>query len=134
MSRSGYIDDGEQWDMIRWRGAVTSALRGKRGQDFLRELLAALDALPEKRLVSDELEIEGEVCAIGAVGRARGVDMERLDPEDHEQVAAAFEIPNSLACEIMYLNDDYYTLETPENRYIRMHAWVRAQLKGDKDV
>ncbi len=30
MSRSGYSDDCEQGDLIRWRAAVNSAIRGKR--------------------------------------------------------------------------------------------------------
>lgn len=57
MSRSGYSDDydGDNWDLIRWRGAVTSAIRGKRGQAFLREALAALDAMPEKQLIAGDL-------------------------------------------------------------------------------
>ena len=38
MSRSGYSDDLDNWDLIRWRGQVSSAIRGKRGQGFLREL------------------------------------------------------------------------------------------------
>ncbi len=29
MSRSGYNDDGTEWDLIRWRGAVASAVRGQ---------------------------------------------------------------------------------------------------------
>lgn len=33
MSRCGYSDDYDQWALIRWRGAVESAIRGKRGQD-----------------------------------------------------------------------------------------------------
>lgn len=56
MSRSGYSDDLDSWSMIRWRGAVTSATRGARGQAFFREMLAALDAMPEKKLIADDLE------------------------------------------------------------------------------
>lgn len=48
MSRSGYSNDGE--NIAMWRGQVASAIRGKRGQAFLRELVEALDAMPEKRL------------------------------------------------------------------------------------
>lgn len=52
MSRSGYADwCDDNWAMIRWRGAVASAVRGKRGQAFLRELATTLDAMPEKRLI-----------------------------------------------------------------------------------
>jgi hypothetical protein len=47
MSRSQYIDDcDDNWQLIRWRGMVASAIRGKRGQQFLKDLLAALDAMP----------------------------------------------------------------------------------------
>lgn len=41
MSRSGYTDEDDIWAMIRWRGAVTSAIRGKRGQQALREWVAS---------------------------------------------------------------------------------------------
>lgn len=91
MSRSGYDDNIDQWNLIRWRGAVASAIRGKRGQAFLREMLAALDALPERKLIARKLESRGEVCAIGAIGKARGVDMSNIDPEDHDTVAAKFD-------------------------------------------
>lgn len=56
MSRHGYTDScDDNFALIRWRGAAKSAIRGKRGQAFLRELLAALDAMPEKRLIAREL-------------------------------------------------------------------------------
>lgn len=108
MSRSGYSDDCEQWDLIRWRGAVKSAIRGARGQAMLREVLAALDALPEKRLAAESLVTEdGEFCTLGALGRARGMDMAPIDPEDREQVARAFGIAEALAAEIMHINDEH---------------------------
>lgn len=74
MSRSGYDVDGdtEMWDSIRYRGAVTSAINGFRGQCFLQELRRALDVLPEKKLIVDDLEKDGAVCALGALGKARG--------------------------------------------------------------
>lgn len=63
MSRSGYIDELDQWDLIRYRGQVASAIRGKRGQAFLRDLLAALDAMPEKRLIAGTFERDdGDMC------------------------------------------------------------------------
>lgn len=68
MSRSGYCDDYDcdPLPLGRWRGQVASAIRGKRGQAFLRELVAALDAMPEKRLIANDLEQAGNVCAIAA--------------------------------------------------------------------
>jgi hypothetical protein len=132
MSRSGYTDDyDDEWATIRWRGAVASAIRGKRGQAFLREMLAALDAMPEKQLIADELESNGEVCAIGAVGKARGLDMSGIDPEDHERIANTFNISNALAREIMFENDEGVYLESPnenERRYLRIRRWIEGNL------
>lgn len=165
MSRSGYTDDCEDnWSLICWRGAVASSIRGKRGQAFLKELLAALDAMSDKRLIREHLQIDGwqpkwddcqqlivgadelvaqdgtvsamgDVCALGALGRVRGLDMDDLDPEDIEYVANAFGIPRALACEIVYMNDEMldrewvhekreYRAVTPEERWHRMRTWV----------
>jgi hypothetical protein len=43
MSRSGYVDDVDQKDLAMYRGAVASAIRGKRGQALLREMREAMD-------------------------------------------------------------------------------------------
>ena len=128
MSRSGYSGDCESWDLIRWRGAVASAIRGKRGQAFLLEMWKAMEALPRKELIAYELEKEGGVCAIGSVGKARGLDMSELDPEDHENIASAFDIPHSLACEIMFMNDEGQYKDSPESRFERMKAWIETNL------
>lgn len=165
MSRSGYCDDID--DTLahgRWRAQVRSATRGKRGQKLLRDMLAALDAMPEKRLAPFELEIsaeadarhaarwaeitksdtsyyfehvlrrapgvrEGDVCALGAVGKMRGMDMSDLDPEDPDTVAGAFDVAAPLAREIVYMNDEVSSYsETPEQRWTRMRAWVARQI------
>jgi hypothetical protein len=130
VSRSGYIDDVEQWDLIRWRGAVASSIRGKRGQAFLLEMWKAMQALPEPKLIAKELEEDGAVCAIGSVGKARGVNMAEIDPQDHEQVADAFGIPHTLACEIMYMNDEGpgNWKATPEQRFAYMKKWIEGNL------
>lgn len=128
MSRSGYSEDIDNWDLIRFRGQVASAFRGRRGQDFLREMLAALDALPDKRLIAEELiDDTGAVCAIGSVGKARGIDMTNLDPYKYEQLAATFGIARQMVQEIEYENDDY-SRETPEQRFYRIRAWVVSQI------
>lgn len=147
MSRSGYSDDvDDQWAFIRWRGAVKSAIRGARGQAFLREMLAAMDALPEKKLVASNLEAEGQVCAIGSVGRARGIDMSKLDPEDYSTVAGTFGVAEPMVQEIVYMNDEYWHWScddkgyikndengkhiriTPEERFEKMRAWIERHL------
>lgn len=130
MSRSGYSTDLDDWDLIRWRGQVASAIRGKRGQKFLVDLLAALDALPQKSLIADELQEEGQVCAIGALGLSRGLDMSKIDPEDADQVAAAFNISPCLAQEIEFENDEYSRNESQEERWQRMRNWIASKISG----
>lgn len=112
MSRSGYSDECDGWALIRWRGAVASAIRGKRGQQALREIAAALDAMPEKALAADSLvTADGEYCTLGALGAARGMDLAAIDPEDRAAVAEAFGISEALAAEIMFENDNNYWCE-----------------------
>lgn len=134
MSRSGYTDDyEEQWHFALWRGAVNSAIRGRRGQAFLKEMLAAFDALPERKLIAKELvEVDGAVCALGAVGKARGMNLDEIDPEDHETVAGKFNVAHVLACEVMFENDEggCSWKETPEQRFERMRRWVVGKIKS----
>lgn len=138
MSRSGYTEDSEMWATIRWRGAVNSAIRGKRGQAFLKEMLAALDALPEKRLISNDLirlssDDKIQVCAIGSVGVARGIDMDAIDPEDSETVAATFNIPRALAKEISFHNDEMLSHTTaPETRFYYIRRWVESLIRSPR--
>lgn len=126
MSRSGYSDDcDDQWRHIMWRGAVASAMRGNRGQAFLRETAAALDAMPVKALIDTQLQAQdGAYCTLGAVGAARGMDMSVLDPDDIETVAGAFGISAAMAREIVYMNDEGFWCATPQERWVKMRAWV----------
>ena len=132
MSRSGYSDDLDNWQLIMWRGAVHSAISGKRGQKLLREMLTALDAMPEKALIAHELETaDGHYCALGVVGKARGLDMSTLDPEEAESVAKSFDIAGALVQEISYMNDECGFNQTPERRWARMRTWVVNNLNID---
>lgn len=106
MSRSGYSDDCDGPELHLYRGAVRSATVGRRGQRLLTDLLTALDAMPVKELVSGVLVEDGEFCALGVLGQARGFDLEKIDPEDWDAVAEAFDIAPALAREIVYENDD----------------------------
>ena len=137
MTRSGYnddIDNIDNWDLIRWRGAVLSATRGNRGQAFLRELLSALDRLPEKRLIQNEFESGGEVCALGAVMRERGItSAENWLFDDGESAAASLNIARALACDVMWVNDEGgWRTETPEMRYERVRKWVASLIVEPK--
>lgn len=134
MSRSGYVDEmDDQWALIRWRGAVASAIKGARGQAFLREMIVALDAMPEKALIESALQTEaGEVCAMGAVGLKRGINMAEVDPEDADQVAETFGISHALAKEIAYENDEGgdWREDTPRKRWQRMRDWAESHLRA----
>ena len=137
MSRSGYSDECDGWALICWRGAVERAILGKRGQKLLRDLRAALDAMPVKRLIVGALEQDGEVCALGAVGVARGLNMTTLNPVDDETIALAFDIAPALAKEIAFVNDDdfaysTYGEETPEQRWRRVRKWVDRQIPKEE--
>jgi hypothetical protein len=128
MSRSGYSDDCEYLNL--WRSNVERTIAGKRGQAFLRELIEALEAMPEKRLIRDSLiKKTGEVCALGALGLKKGIDMKHLDPEDSDQIGKAFLISTMLAQEIVYENDERDYRQTPEERWARMHKWARDHIK-----
>lgn len=153
MSRSGYSEDfDDPLQLGRWRQAVRRSLEGKRGQAFLRETLAALDAMPVKELAPDSLVTEtGGYCTLGVVGAARGLPMENLDPEDPYGVARTFGIAQAMVREIVYMNDEYERYryeeiagppnkfyggprpyitieETPAERWARMRAWIVEKL------
>lgn len=134
MSRSGYDDDYDydDWSFAMYRGQVASAARGKRGQALLKDILIAMNGMPCKRLIKDDLErMDGSVCAIGAAGKLRGVDMSNIDPEDAETVAGKFNVADCLAREIVWENDENWhsRKETPEERFYRMRKWVRRRIK-----
>lgn len=153
MSRSGYSDDIDGKELALWRGQVASAIKGKRGQAFLRELIEALDALPEKKLVAHDFVREGAACALGAVALKRQMDAAKVaeiqracaqerdewDHWDHNAVPRAmareFGIARAMAGEIMWMNDecgmywDDVAANADERRWKRMRKWAMDNLK-----
>lgn len=131
MSRSGYSDGDGCMPLGLYRNAVDRAIGGKRGQAFLREMAAALDAMPVKELIANEIvRDDAHVCAIGSVALARQMDVRNLDTWDQAGIARRFGIATALAAEIAYENDDGYQKETPAQRWTRMRAWVAEQLRA----
>lgn len=132
MSRSGYSDWVDNPQL--WRGAVDSAIRGKRGQRFFRDLVTALDALPEKVLVANELTTgDGLRCALGALARFKGATLEPDDTYDYGKLAQTFDIAGALAQETMYQNDEGAprVLEAPASRWTRMRKWAEDQIRKE---
>jgi hypothetical protein len=145
MSRHGYVEfDGDDpLQEGRWRGAVLSALRGKRGQSFFKEMLQALDEMPIKALAARSFTRGGEICALGSVAVKRGIDVSDFeagegedswdDEIDHDALAEVFGIAPVMAREIMYENDEGAYNETPEHRWKRVRAWVVRNIRSPTD-
>lgn len=116
-----------------YRGAVASAIRGKRGQALLRDLAQALDDLPIKELTSNVLIADdGTACALGCLGKKRGIDIEKLDPEDADAIAVVFGVNDKLIREIEFINDDWgYESISPEKRFARVRNWVAENLNPE---
>lgn len=134
MSRSGYSDDFDGDHLNLYRANVDRAINGKRGQAFLRELIAALDALPEKKLIAESFAETNGVCALGSVARMRGVTEKLPDPEMYddqeigEHAARILGIAECMAREIMYENDEVTIYwESEEQRWERIRGWAAAQ-------
>ncbi len=53
--RSGYSDCLDDSVLAMYRGQVASAIRGRRGQVFMHDLVRSLDAMERKALVEDDL-------------------------------------------------------------------------------
>lgn len=96
--------------------------------------------MPERRLVAGVLVGEftgmpfamkdGEVCALGAVGMTRDVEIWDVDPNDPADVADALDIAECLAQEIAWINDEAGSRrETPEMRWSRVRTWAVLRLK-----
>lgn len=115
--RIGYSEDeefGGQFEL--WQANCRRSLVGKQGQAALRELEAALLALPDKRLIANRLvDGDGDVCALGALGRQRGQlptpdaitegDWEDEGDDDMEEYGVLLGIPRLVAWKIVEIND-----------------------------
>ena len=141
MSRYSDCDDydWEPWMEGQAAGALRSAIRGRRGQQLLRDLIAGLDALPEPELASGVLEDPetGCACALGVVRRQRGPEAVplRIDPTDPDldwrELAEPFDISLTLANEVVAQND-YNTVNNDEQsrrrRWVSVRAWAAGHL------
>jgi len=82
--------------------------------------------MPKKKLIVGELVTEhGECCTLGVVCRARGINVDGIDPTDSDVVAEAIGLSEAMVKEIAYLNDEgTWQKETPEQLWGRMRKWV----------
>jgi hypothetical protein len=125
--------DGDEYSWL-YQQHADAAIRGRRGQAFLREMVSALDTMPAKRLAAEVLVgRHGEVCAMGAVAVARGIDTTGIDETDSAAVGEVLGIAERLAMEIAYLNDDRDDSETDEERFCRMRSWAVRQISPERE-
>ncbi len=133
--RIDYSDDetfAGQFEL--WQANCRRSLRGRKGQSALRDLEAALLTLPEKRLIRDVLvDDDGGMCAVGCYAKHKGLDLAKFDPEcESDRVGIQAGMPRLVAWKVVALNDIELGTPfdlTPEERYERVLAWVREQLR-----
>lgn len=156
MSRITYYDDLDALAYGRWARNTRQTFASKRGQQALREIEAALLALPAPRLISGhffdadpESETYGEACVLGAYAAYKGVSLDALDygmnnlpevtrwgvlrdeagaQEEAEWAEANLGMAYTLAWNLMDQNDEIFKKLTPEQRYTEMLAFVRSKI------
>lgn len=130
--------DWEPWMEGQAAGAMRSAIRGRRGQQLLRDLIAGLDALPVQELAAGSLvdPETGCVCALGAVRIQRGanavpLDFDPTDPDiDWRDLAKPFDISETLAHAVISENE-YGSRRNDEQSRRRRWQSVRAWAVGN---
>ena len=130
--RINYSDE-EDWpgQFELWQGNCERSLRGRQGQQELKELKAALLALPDKSLLYKTLyDEEGGVCAVGAYGRHKGLDLTKFDVDSEtDEVGIEAGMPKLVAWKVVEMNDILFDRTfTPEQRYEGMLAWVESKI------
>lgn len=146
--RISYDDDPEDDRLTNlWQGNCRRSIGSKAGQLALRELEAALLALPNKRLIRNGVACDGDVCAVGAyvlLKRAEragsslevalpAFEVEMGPAEDQEwietdELGVEYGMPKLVAWSLVALNDmqldtKYVTCEGPVERKWAGHAY-----------
>lgn len=139
----GYDEDYNNQGALFWANC-DRALTGQRGIAALRELEAALVALPEPELVLGSLARDGKVCAVGAMivqrkiaaGQRRDEALAWLEGRGDiaDETATIGEnelgITYSLAYRLAYLNDEEVAWNaTDAERYQAVLTFVRKRLE-----
>jgi hypothetical protein len=141
--------DGDDYDWEPWMegqaaGALQSAIRGRRGQRLLSDLIAGLDALPVPELAAGALEDPktGCVCALGAVRLQRGPEAVplRFDPTDWDvdwrELAKPFDISETLANAVVSQNEygsERNDEQSRRHRWLSVRAWAVSHLIAPAD-
>lgn len=159
---SRFDDSCEPGDMpaVFWEIDLRRALTSGRGQRILRDVEAALLAMPKHELLygeiveagcwddHDDVRIPtGAVCAIGAYAVHRGIqdgksreqalaDLAERWSGDRDQweteiLGRSLGLARTVATQLAWLNDEAYGSLTPPERHAAVLAWVRDQIKPE---
>lgn len=133
--RIGYSDEEEfSGQFFLWQANCERSLAGKAGRQALTDLRDELLRMNVKRLIGNDLAVDGEVCAVGALLKARGVPQDRLESFDDlyqttDDIAVREgRVPKLVAWKLVELNDMDLVSCTPEERYAKVLAWVEYRL------
>jgi len=150
MSRLRECEGGDDGPCLYWANLVRQT-KSQRGQAFLRELLVALEALPDKKLIENAIVQDGCSCSLGALAVHRRVAAgENRDAVLAELAAINVDIDDSawdgeeilpwathalaapfyLADQIASINDDEGGNDETRStaRYDRMVKWLQSQI------
>ncbi len=151
MARISYSDEEDTpGQFALFEANVKRSCAGKQGQWALRELEAALLALPRPRLVKDALAEDGDCCAVGCLVLALRVqrgedraavlaDLEGSDPEDEDaaqEMAEPLGIPHLVGWQLVALNDMYCATvwEVADGPIQRGHGVYRGGIPYVRDM
>jgi hypothetical protein len=144
---------------VFWQIDLQRALTSGRGQRWLRDIEAALLALPKHELSYENIVELGEwddegdtrkpvgVCAVGAVAAYQKVkagatwdqafadlaeswDGER-DCWETQQLGMSIGLTRTVAWELAYQNDEMFESLNPSERHAAMLGWVRSHIKSE---
>lgn len=156
MSRFGDDGDGD-YPSHWWQIDLERALTSGRGQRFLREIEAALLAMPEHKLIEgalvtyDEEEQYGTVCAVGAFAAYRAMQGGQTwsqalaaiaekwgngEQDDHwntQTLGRSLGLARTVAYELAFQNDEQAWV-TDEARWEGVLVWVRSKIKQEAAV
>lgn len=152
--RFSYTDEEDvPGQFALWQANCQRSINGKKGQAALRELEAALLALPDKRLIAEKMiDADGEVCAIGALAKYKGRDLlaePHIGPDDEfegdgemEEIGMELGMPRLVAWKVVCKNDveiDGYYKNLPgpyrwfqEQQRLRAYVPVTPEIRYEK--
>ena len=107
MSRVNSVEIENEGTLNLLEANLMRSIKGKKGQEFLKKLLAALDAMEVNELHTDALKNEsGGFCALGCYANHFKLKTDDIYPDDALAISKSFGISQMLAMKIMWENDE----------------------------